>query len=69
MNKRNSLHSNEIVPPCDRDCPDRNPGCGAVCPRWAAYVEKRNARYAERLKEGENRQMTQRCRRREVTGK
>ena len=30
------------------DCPDRYSGCGADCPKWAAYVVKRDAEYIKR---------------------
>ena len=30
------------------DCPERYPGCGADCPKWAAYVVKRDAEYIQR---------------------
>lgn len=30
------------------DCPDRKAGCAVECPKWAAYVEKRNADYEKR---------------------
>lgn len=37
-------------PPCGKNCPDRAVGCSLVCERWKAYLEARNANYAERQK-------------------
>lgn len=34
--------------PTKTDCPERKPGCGANCPKWAKYVEERNQLYKER---------------------
>lgn len=34
--------------PCLRDCPRRNPGCGADCPEWAEYVKWRDKEYDRR---------------------
>lgn len=39
--------------PCTQDCPDRCGGCSISCPRWAAYVEVRNAEYERRKKEAD----------------
>ena len=33
--------------PTRTDCPNRKAGCGASCPKWAAYVEERDRRYKE----------------------
>ena len=30
------------------DCPDRKPGCGASCEKWAEYVKARDAEYERR---------------------
>ena len=30
------------------DCPERYPGCGATCEKWAKYVVKRDAEYIQR---------------------
>ena len=30
------------------DCPDRKPGCGATCEKWAEYVKARDAEYIRR---------------------
>ena len=38
---------------CDRDCPDRCPGCGATCPKWAEHVKARDAEYRRRKAEAE----------------
>lgn len=27
------------------DCPNRSVGCQTICPKWAEYLEKRNAKY------------------------
>lgn len=50
----NACRRSEIQHPC-KDCPDRKAGCSAKCEKWAAYVKKRNAAYAERLKREEKR--------------
>lgn len=50
----NACRRSEIQHPC-KDCPDRKAGCSAKCEKWAAYVEKRNAAYAERLKRADKR--------------
>ena len=31
------------------DCPDRKPGCGATCEKWAEYVKLRDAEYERRF--------------------
>lgn len=33
------------------DCPERYPGCGATCEKWAAYVVERDAEYIKRHRE------------------
>lgn len=33
------------------DCPDRHPGCGATCEKWAEYVKLRDAEYETRHRE------------------
>lgn len=48
----NACRRSEIQHPC-KDCPDRKAGCSAKCEKWATYVKKRNAAYAERLKRAE----------------
>ena len=53
----NDFRRSEIKHPC-KDCPDRKAGCSAKCEKWAAYVKKRNAAYAERLKRADNRDGT-----------
>lgn len=50
----NACRRSEIQHPC-KDCPDRKAGCSAKCEKWAAYVKKRNAAYAERLKRADKR--------------
>lgn len=40
----------KIVSPCydtvtKTDCPNRSAGCQAICPKWALYLEQRNAKY------------------------
>ena len=62
MERLNSLFCNEVVPPCGRDCPDRKVGCASSCQRWKEYTEKRNARYAERLRENDAKARTARQR-------
>jgi hypothetical protein len=42
--------------PC-RNCPDRKAACGVTCGRWAEYTQARDAGYAERRKEAEQREM------------
>ena len=37
-------------PPCGKSCPDRAAGCSVTCEKWRAYLEERNANYAERKK-------------------
>lgn len=37
-----------LKPPCDRDCPRREAGCGAACPDWAEYVKRRDQEYERR---------------------
>ena len=39
--------------PCDRNCPERKPGCGSVCPRWAEWEAWKKQEYRRRLKEAE----------------
>lgn len=46
-------YGNMPKPPCGKDCPDRKAACSANCEKWAQYVKKRNAAYAERLKNSE----------------
>lgn len=36
--------------PCGRDCPRREPGCGATCEAWLAYEAERNAGYDKRAR-------------------
>ena len=50
----NACRRPELQHPC-KDCPDRKAGCSAKCEKWAAYVKKRNAAYAERLKRADKR--------------
>lgn len=38
--------------PCGRDCPRREPGCGATCEAWLAYEAERNAGYDKRAARG-----------------
>lgn len=38
------------TPPCGKNCPDRAAGCSVTCAKWKAYLEVRNANYAERKK-------------------
>ena len=45
-----------MVNPCydkktKTDCPDRKPGCGANCEKWAEYVKLRDAEYERRHRE------------------
>lgn len=35
--------------PCQRDCPKRQPGCGATCPDWAKWEAWKEQEYNERL--------------------
>lgn len=44
--------------PCGRDCPRREPGCGATCEAWLAYEAERNAGYDKRAKIIDISQMT-----------
>lgn len=37
-----------------KDCSERHAGCAVNCPKWAAYVEARNAEYARRRAEKDN---------------
>ena len=30
--------------PCTKDCPDRSPTCHGTCPKYKAWVEKREAK-------------------------
>lgn len=46
--KKRTFTRNGLKPPCEKDCPDRKPGCGADCAAWKSYIEKRNAEYANR---------------------
>lgn len=36
------------------DCEKRHVGCSADCPKWAEYVEKREAIYEARKKQGQS---------------
>ena len=36
--------------PTRTDCPNRKAGCGASCPKWAAYVVERDRKYVERYR-------------------
>lgn len=56
----NTLYSvNCIRHPCTKDCPDRFPGCGASCEKWAAYIKQREEVYAMRKKQVDNNYNTQ----------
>ncbi len=44
--------------PCGRDCPRREPGCGATCEAWLAYEAERNAGYDKRARIVDISQMT-----------
>lgn len=44
--------------PCGRDCPRREPGCGATCEAWLAYEAERNAGYDKRAEIIDISQMT-----------
>lgn len=48
----------ELTPPCTQDCQRRKPGCGAKCPEWLEYVEKRNQLYKARAEEAENNRLS-----------
>ena len=39
--------------PCGRDCPDRKPGCGAVCEKWKQYEAERDAWYKAKFQDSE----------------
>lgn len=49
--------------PCERDCPERKPGCGAVCEKWIQYTAEREKWYAAKLKESQKRARPERSRR------
>ena len=53
-NPFNACRRSNVQHPC-KDCPDRKAACSVGCKKWAAYVEKRNAGYAERHKAAERR--------------
>ena len=40
-----------IAAPCGRDCPDRCPGCGAMCASWQLYSSVRDYIYNASLRE------------------
>lgn len=44
--------------PCGRDCPRREPGCGATREAWLAYEAERNAGYDKRARIVDISQMT-----------
>ena len=44
-----SMARNGLIHPCDKDCENRHAGCHASCERWAEYISKRDALYAQRV--------------------
>ena len=40
-------------PETKTDCPDRSSGCAVTCPKWAEYVQERDAEYDRRKAETE----------------
>lgn len=48
----------KYVGPCGKDCPRREPGCGATCEPWQAYEAERNAGYEKRTQVSSLHQMT-----------
>lgn len=42
-----------MKPPCQRDCPNRKPGCAVNCPKWAEYARWRDGDYVRRLRESQ----------------
>jgi hypothetical protein len=51
--KKRTFTRNGLKQPCEQECPDRKPGCGASCEKWKAYVAKRNEEYQRRAVESE----------------
>lgn len=52
-NERRFPYERRGTHPCAKDCPDRGPGCGAICEKWKSYVAKRNEEYHRRVAESE----------------